>query len=165
MTRLPALGPRGEGWVLIQIVLLVLVATAGWAFGPDWSGPLRFAGIIAGILLIAGGVLLGVRAVADLGSALNPLPRPGDQAGEGTPVILVLGALNTGKSGGKLAKLLASKFTVVSYDRRGRGKSADTAPYSPPRETEDIAALVARLADRSACMAIPQALPSRSGPR
>jgi protein-S-isoprenylcysteine O-methyltransferase Ste14 len=80
MTRLPALGPRGEGWVLIQGILLVLVATAGWALGPDWSGPVRFAGIIVGILLIAGGVLLGVRAVADLGTALTPLPRPGEQA-------------------------------------------------------------------------------------
>src|SRR6185369_5668644 len=80
MTRLPALGPRGEGWVLIQGVLLVLVAMAGWALGPDWSGPLRIAGVISGILLIAGGVLLGVRAVADLGAALTPLPRPGDQA-------------------------------------------------------------------------------------
>jgi len=80
MTRLPALGPRGEGWVLVQGVLLVFVATTGWALGPDWSGPLRFAGIIAGILLIAGGVLLGVRAVADLGAALTPLPKPGDQA-------------------------------------------------------------------------------------
>lgn len=80
MTRLPALGPRGEGWVLIQGVLLVLVATAGWALGPDWSGPLRFAGIIVGTLLIAGGALLGVRAVADLGTALTPLPMPRDDA-------------------------------------------------------------------------------------
>ena len=68
-----------------------------------------------------------------------------DTVGDGPPVILVLGALNTGKSGAKLAKLLASKFTVVSYDRRGRGKSPDTAPYSPARETEDIAALIAPL--------------------
>ena len=68
-----------------------------------------------------------------------------DTMGDGTPVILVLGALNTGKSGAKLAKLLASKFTVVSYDRRGRGKSADMAPYSPAREAEDIAALVAEV--------------------
>ena len=73
MTRLPALGPRGEGWVLIQGVLLVLVATAGWALGPDWSGPLRFAGIIAGVLLFAGGVLLGVRAVVHL-DGYNQIP-------------------------------------------------------------------------------------------
>jgi protein-S-isoprenylcysteine O-methyltransferase Ste14 len=80
MTRLPALGPRGEGWVIIQGVLLVLVATTGWALGPDWPGPGRFVGIIGGALLIAGGALLVVRGIADLGTALTPLPKPGDQA-------------------------------------------------------------------------------------
>jgi protein-S-isoprenylcysteine O-methyltransferase Ste14 len=80
MTRLPALGRRGEGWVLIQGVLLVLVATTGWALGPDWPGPGRFVGIIGGALLIAGGALLVVRGIADLGTALTPLPKPGDQA-------------------------------------------------------------------------------------
>lgn len=80
MTRLPALGPRGEGWVLIQGVLLVLVATTGWVLGPDWSGPVRFVGIIGGTLLVAGGALLVVRGIADLGTALTPLPKPGDQA-------------------------------------------------------------------------------------
>jgi pimeloyl-ACP methyl ester carboxylesterase len=65
-----------------------------------------------------------------------------DKAGHGPAVILVLGALNSRKSGAKLAKLLASRFTVVSYDRRGRGDSTDTAPYAPQREVEDLAALV-----------------------
>jgi pimeloyl-ACP methyl ester carboxylesterase len=65
-----------------------------------------------------------------------------DSTGRGPVVILVLGALNSRKSGTKLAKLLASRFTVVSFDRRGRGDSTDTAPYSPPREVEDIAALI-----------------------
>ncbi len=81
MTRLPALGPRGEGWVFIQGVLLVLVATAGWALGSDWAGPARFVGIVVGILLIAGGALLVVRALADLGTAVTPLPMPRDDAG------------------------------------------------------------------------------------
>ena len=65
-----------------------------------------------------------------------------DSAGRGRVVILVLGALNSRKSGAKLAKLLASRFTVISFDRRGRGDSTDTAPYSPQREVEDIAALI-----------------------
>jgi pimeloyl-ACP methyl ester carboxylesterase len=42
----------------------------------------------------------------------------------------------------KLAPLLARHFTVYAYDRRGRGESGDTPPYSPAREVEDIAALV-----------------------
>ena len=65
-----------------------------------------------------------------------------DSTGRGPVVILVLGALNSRKSGAKLAKLLASRFTVISFDRRGRGDSTDTAPYSPQREVEDIAALI-----------------------
>jgi len=64
------------------------------------------------------------------------------KAGHGPVVVLILGALNSRKSGAKLAKLLASRFTVVSYDRRGRGDSTDTAPYAPQREVEDIAALI-----------------------
>ncbi len=65
-----------------------------------------------------------------------------DKKGEGPALILVLGALNSRKSGAKLAKLLAPRFTVISYDRRGRGDSTDTAPYSPQCEVEDIAALI-----------------------
>ena len=80
MRALPTLGPRGEGWVLIQGVLLVLVAAAGWSLGPDWSGPLRLAGIVIGIVLIAGGLVLAIRGGVDLGGALTPLPRPRDDA-------------------------------------------------------------------------------------
>jgi pimeloyl-ACP methyl ester carboxylesterase len=65
-----------------------------------------------------------------------------DKVGRGPLVILVLGALNSRKSGAALAKLLAPRFTVISYDRRGRGDSTDTAPYSPKREVEDLAALI-----------------------
>jgi pimeloyl-ACP methyl ester carboxylesterase len=65
-----------------------------------------------------------------------------DKVGRGRVVILVLGALNSRKSGAKLAKLLAPRFTVITYDRRGRGDSTDTVPYSPQREVEDIEALI-----------------------
>lgn len=42
-----------------------------------------------------------------------------------------------------LADLLSDHFTVVNFDRRGRGQSTDTAPYAVAREIEDIAALLA----------------------
>jgi protein-S-isoprenylcysteine O-methyltransferase Ste14 len=80
MTLLPSLGPRGEGWVLIQGVLLVVVAASGWSLGPDWSGPLRIAGTDVGIVLITGGIVLAFRGIVDLDGALTPLPRPRDGA-------------------------------------------------------------------------------------
>ena len=42
-----------------------------------------------------------------------------------------------------LVPLLADAFTVVTYDRRGRGGSGDTAPYDVAREVEDLAAVIA----------------------
>ena len=80
MTRLPSLGPRGEGWVLIQAVLIVLVVAAAWSLGPDWSGPLRLLGIALGIALIAGGLLFIASGVLDLRGAFTPVPRPRDDA-------------------------------------------------------------------------------------
>jgi pimeloyl-ACP methyl ester carboxylesterase len=68
-----------------------------------------------------------------------------DRAGQGPPVIVVVGALcsRTLGPGVKLAPLLAERFTVFTYDRRGRGASGDVKPYAPAREVEDLAALVA----------------------
>lgn len=68
-----------------------------------------------------------------------------DKKGEGPLLILVLGALNRRSQGKKLTDLLSDRFTVVSYDRRGRGDSTDTLPYSTSKEVEDIQALVDEL--------------------
>jgi pimeloyl-ACP methyl ester carboxylesterase len=38
--------------------------------------------------------------------------------------------------------LAAEGFTAVDYDRRGRGRSGDTPPWSLDREVEDLAALI-----------------------
>ncbi len=65
-----------------------------------------------------------------------------DQTGEGPPVILVVGAFNDRSTGEPLAKALESHFTVLNYDRRGRGASGDTQPYSVEREIEDLDALI-----------------------
>jgi len=66
-----------------------------------------------------------------------------DRIGHGPSLLLVDGALayrGLGPSG-PLAELLSPHFTVFTYDRRGRGDSGDTAPYSVKREIEDIEAL------------------------
>ena len=65
-----------------------------------------------------------------------------DQTGEGPPVILVVGAFNDRATGAPLAKALESRFTVLNYDRRGRGASGDTQPYAIEREVEDLDALI-----------------------
>jgi pimeloyl-ACP methyl ester carboxylesterase len=58
--------------------------------------------------------------------------------GEGPALILVDGAMCSRSSGSKpeLAGLLSARFTVYSYDRRGRGDSGDTQSTSPtvPRD-------------------------------
>ncbi len=66
------------------------------------------------------------------------------QVGQGPALILVDGALcyrQFGPAQG-LAEKLAPHFTVITYDRRGRGESGDTQPYAVEREIEDLAALV-----------------------
>jgi pimeloyl-ACP methyl ester carboxylesterase len=65
-----------------------------------------------------------------------------DQIGNGPLVILVDSALADRTLCAKLAKLLAEEFTVINYDRRGRGDSTDTQPYAVQREVEDIEALI-----------------------
>ncbi len=68
-----------------------------------------------------------------------------ESAGEGPPVVLVGGALNDRTSFGPLVRWLASRFTVVTYDRRGRGASGDAPPYAVARECDDLGAVVAEL--------------------
>jgi pimeloyl-ACP methyl ester carboxylesterase len=67
-----------------------------------------------------------------------------DRRGTGPALVLVDGALCYRASGplGPLADALASSFTVYTYDRRGRGASTDTAPFSVDREVEDLAAVI-----------------------
>ncbi len=65
-----------------------------------------------------------------------------DRLGEGPAVILVSGGSVDRSSLAALADLLAKRFTVFNYDRRGRGPSGDTPPYAVEREVEDIDAVV-----------------------
>jgi pimeloyl-ACP methyl ester carboxylesterase len=65
-----------------------------------------------------------------------------ERLGDGPAVILVGGALTDRASDAPLAAVLAAQFTVITYDRRGRGDSGDTAPYAVDREIEDLQALI-----------------------
>jgi pimeloyl-ACP methyl ester carboxylesterase len=65
-----------------------------------------------------------------------------DRIGEGPAVVLVSGGSVDRMSLAPLAQELASDFTVLNYDRRGRGPSGDTPPYAIEREIEDIEAVV-----------------------
>jgi len=68
-----------------------------------------------------------------------------DRKGHGPMVILVDGALQYrafDQGMAELADLLAQHFTVIHYDRRGRGDSTDAQTYELEREIEDIEALI-----------------------
>jgi pimeloyl-ACP methyl ester carboxylesterase len=65
-----------------------------------------------------------------------------DRVGEGPALIVSVGAFCTRHTFAAPDEL-RQRFTVVTYDRRGRGDSGDTEPFAPEREFEDLAAVAA----------------------
>jgi hypothetical protein len=68
-----------------------------------------------------------------------------DVEGSGPPIVLVDGAFG-GRAFGPMADIarhLAKHATVFRYDRRGRGGSGDTKPFSVALEIEDLRAVCA----------------------
>jgi len=68
-----------------------------------------------------------------------------ERAGAGPAIVFVAGAFNDHLTLEPLAGELAGDFTVVTYDRRARGASGDTLPWSIDREAEDLDALIAEV--------------------
>lgn len=111
---------------------------------------------MAVLYLLAGGLLLlliSIRVVfnsggENIGAAHKTVTsRDGttiayEQSGSGPVLILVAAALADHSGTVRLAKHLSAHFSVINYDRRGRGASTDTPPYSPEKEVEDMQALV-----------------------
>lgn len=64
--------------------------------------------------------------------------------GQGPPLVYVTGAIchRAFRPVRQGASVLSQSFRVLSYDRRGRGDSTDTAPWSLDREVEDLEALI-----------------------
>ncbi len=61
--------------------------------------------------------------------------------GSGRPLVIVSGALFASELWLKAASLISHRRFVV-VDRRGRGKSGNSAAYSPEREVEDLLAVL-----------------------
>jgi protein-S-isoprenylcysteine O-methyltransferase Ste14 len=120
--RLPKLGPKGEGWVVLQFVMLALVWGGlrfhAWA---GLSGQVTF--VIGDILVILGAVLLAA-ALLRLGPSLTPNPYPkaeaklverGIYAWVRHPIYggLILGCLGASLARASFASLIATGAVAV----------------------------------------------------
>ena len=65
-----------------------------------------------------------------------------DRTGHGPALIVSVGAFCTRQTFAAPDDL-RHRFTVVTYDRRGRGDSGDNEPFAPEKEYEDLAAVAA----------------------
>ena len=73
-----------------------------------------------------------------------------ERSGHGRPVVLIGGAFSDRATAAGLAAVMAPHFTVVVYDRRGRGDSGDSVAYAVEREVEDLHAVIERVGGRAA---------------
>jgi pimeloyl-ACP methyl ester carboxylesterase len=71
-----------------------------------------------------------------------------EASGSGPLIVLVAGALADRTDARKLAAQLSTSFTVVNYDRRGRGASTAARPYYEGCEVHDIESLLAAMGGR-----------------
>jgi pimeloyl-ACP methyl ester carboxylesterase len=119
--------------------------------------PRRFLRWTGGILAVLVTILAGLWIAASMALNTDRVPagavekhvtsRDGtliayEQTGHGPPVLLVASALADRGAARLFGEQLATQFTVLNYDRRGRGRSSDTQPYDAQREVEDIEALI-----------------------
>lgn len=132
-SRLPALGPSGEGWVFAQFVLFAIIAIAGlqdlaahWPVTP-WGPVVSVLGIVA--IVIGDGV--AARGIWDLRSGLSPFPKPI----AGAPLVesgayrlirhpiysgLVLGAIGWGLVTGSILAIVTACLLFLLFAAKSR---------------------------------------------
>ena len=80
MSRIPTLGPRGEGWLLLQVVFMVAIPVAAWqvSLAPiDESPEIRLGRQVGGLILIGAlALIFGSSAFLRGRNAFSALPRP-----------------------------------------------------------------------------------------
>ena len=133
MSRIPALGPRGEGWVVLQFVLFVVIGATGLVLSTPDRDAWTSIGTVTGTLLLLGGIGLGIAGLAGLqsGDALTAVPRPREasrlvESGAYGLVrhpiygALIIGAVGWSLLRGSPAALLgaAALFVVLDLKRR-----------------------------------------------
>jgi protein-S-isoprenylcysteine O-methyltransferase Ste14 len=75
-------GKRGEGYVVVQFGLLGLIALAPFVARPSasWPEPWHTISLVAGLVLMGGGLLLALAGVWSLGDNLTAVPHPKENA-------------------------------------------------------------------------------------
>jgi pimeloyl-ACP methyl ester carboxylesterase len=73
-------------------------------------------------------------------------------AGAGPALLLVHGGMGRLEGWGPIWPALAERRLVTAMDRRGRGSSGDTEPYTLSKEFDDIAAVATRLAEEQGAL-------------
>ena len=143
-SRLPALGPRGEGWVIAQFVLFAVIAGAGLReliLDPG-VGQWGWVSALTGVLAIGLGGLLAARGAWDLRASFSPFPRPV----EGAPLVetgayrlvrhpiyggLILGALGWALVTSSVVALVGGGLLFVLFAAKGRREEAWLAAIHP----------------------------------
>jgi protein-S-isoprenylcysteine O-methyltransferase Ste14 len=74
-TRIPSLGPRGEGWVALQVLFMGLTLAGAWV-GPRWPESVRTPLGVVGVAMFVVGVLPTLTALRSLGPSLTAMPKP-----------------------------------------------------------------------------------------
>jgi len=87
----PRLGPRGEGWIGIQMFGIVVVLLGGYLVPTEWTGTLRDVALAAGAALAVAGVALFAWGTKTLGRLFSiwVAPRPAGRVVTGGPYRLV----------------------------------------------------------------------------
>jgi protein-S-isoprenylcysteine O-methyltransferase Ste14 len=76
MSRLPSLGPRGEGWVALQLLLLLAIVAAAMALPLPVGDSVEQVARVVGLGALVGGLVVFALGIVTLGSSLSPLPAP-----------------------------------------------------------------------------------------
>ena len=143
-SRIPALGPRGEGWVIAQLVLFGIIGWTGLRAVVDTGvpGPWGWASLLVGLVAIAGGGSLAARGGWDLRASFSPFPRPV----VGAPLVdtgayrlvrhpiyggLVLGALGWALVASSVLALAGCALLLVLFAAKGRREEAWLAAIHP----------------------------------